>query len=192
MPNVNYSFDSDYQYYSNAIFYLEVGASLKFNYLPSDSQIEFYLKPGSTLEVTHGNIYNCAIIKSKYASFNYDKGLSFDTKQSNLLIECDDLQFAYSEAPKDGIKIMQALGYLDVPEEYNNNFNIYPNPSSNVLRFNEDYENANIKIYNISGELVFNSSYKKEIDISNFNIGTYIVSIQSANKLYTSKFEVLK
>ena len=69
---------------------------------------------------------------------------------------------------------------------------IYPNPSNKFVNINfpKVYKNCMIQIYNISGKTIFEKFilHKNEIiDISGFESGIYIISIQTDNVLLTSK-----
>lgn len=62
---------------------------------------------------------------------------------------------------------------------------LFPNPSSNgifQLQLNEDYDNVEISIVNMSGRIIQNSTYQKfdknlNIDLSQYASGIYIVNI---------------
>lgn len=77
--------------------------------------------------------------------------------------------------------------------ESNINFSLLPNPTDNILEISTNQEHINqITIYNINGKLINNykglDSNKVNINVSKFNLGTYLVKIESQNKTITKKF----
>lgn len=75
----------------------------------------------------------------------------------------------------------------NVIEEYENKFNIYPNPVNDILVIDTDEEIAEINIYNIVGISVFKvNNIKHDINVSDFAEGVYFISIK------TDKGEVVK
>lgn len=75
----------------------------------------------------------------------------------------------------------------NVIEEYENKFNIYPNPVNDILVIDTDEEIAEINIYNIVGISVFKAdNIKHDINVSDFAEGVYFISIK------TDKGEVVK
>jgi len=75
----------------------------------------------------------------------------------------------------------------NVIEEYENKFNIYPNPVNDRLVIDTDEEIEEINIYNIVGISVFKAdNIKHDINVSDFAEGVYFISIK------TNKGEVVK
>lgn len=92
----------------------------------------------------------------------------------------------------------QAIPFLHSSVSVNNERNsmiIFPNPTQGKLkvRVEKPILNANIYIYNSTGNLVYeqnNVDLKEKpdlIDISHFNTGMYILSIKSENKTFNKK-----
>ncbi len=67
--------------------------------------------------------------------------------------------------------------------------NTYPNPVKDILNFNKDFQNAAIRIYDITGQLVeetlLNSSF---LNVANIETGMYILEIKEGNNFYNGKF----
>ena len=64
------------------------------------------------------------------------------------------------------------------------NFNIYPNPTNNIIHINAiQFPIKNIKIYDLSGKLLKSKNYNSEINIktniSNFSNGIYILKLNN-------------
>jgi len=84
-----------------------------------------------------------------------------------------------------------------VIEDATNGIKLYPNPASDNLTIEyNNFENTNpinIKIYDITGKEVSNYSMIKnnaasQINISNFEAGVYIITIQTQDKIIREKF----
>ncbi|MBK7964277.1 MAG: T9SS type A sorting domain-containing protein [Bacteroidetes bacterium] len=80
---------------------------------------------------------------------------------------------------------------------FNLNFNLYPNPTNNVL--NIDFKGTQnqvniITLMNAYGQIVYsssiNSSAKESIDISHLPSGMYLVHVESKDGRATRKFIV--
>lgn len=67
----------------------------------------------------------------------------------------------------------------DVNEVDNQQFAIYPNPATDVLRINNLSDNQHVTIYSIDGKMVkkFTMSAESEINISDLQLGLYIIGV---------------
>ncbi|MBI9037759.1 MAG: C10 family peptidase [Bacteroidales bacterium] len=89
------------------------------------------------------------------------------------------------------------VGIDDENIETVNNFEIYPNPANNILilKFNsEENQTFLIKISDKLGKIVykentelFNGSFTKNIDVSNFAKGMYIISLRNEKGIINKK-----
>ena len=59
-------------------------------------------------------------------------------------------------------------------------FAVYPNPAETVVMIQSDLEVSNVTVYNLSGQIVSQSSTKM-LDVSAFASGTYIAQVQFAD-----------
>jgi choice-of-anchor B domain-containing protein len=78
---------------------------------------------------------------------------------------------------------------LAIEENSISNFKIYPNPTSNTININSiNFPISDIKIYDLSGKLVYSNEFISELninlDISNFSNGIYILKL---NNQFTTK-----
>jgi hypothetical protein len=67
---------------------------------------------------------------------------------------------------------------------------IYPNPASSVLNI-ENAENSSIEIYDLLGRVILsenNISLNKQLNVSSFSTGTYLIKITNGNQVKTDKF----
>ena len=66
---------------------------------------------------------------------------------------------------------------------------VYPNPANNNLFVNGLTENSNVKIYDLTGKLIYNKKVSNnQIDIRNFQSGIYTMKIETAKGIVTKKF----
>jgi len=81
-------------------------------------------------------------------------------------------------------------GFLNVTSNVLENMSIYPNPTSSVLNI-KNAESASIEVFNMLGQVLYtksNISIDEQVEVSQFNTGTYFVKITSGNAVKTSKF----
>ena len=74
-------------------------------------------------------------------------------------------------------------------------FTIYPNPVSDMLNIASDKVINNVKVYNVSGQLIYNNvvkNVKTEINTSTFANGMYLLQIESTDGISVQKFNVAK
>lgn len=59
------------------------------------------------------------------------------------------------------------------------NVQLYPNPSSNIIRITAESKLLDVKIYSTTGQLVLSGKYKPDeyIDVSKLNAGVYLVQV---------------
>jgi hypothetical protein len=78
-----------------------------------------------------------------------------------------------------------------IRESKGNNIRIYPNPTNRFINVNTYANIKNIDIYNIYGMKVFTQTIfennKIEIDLGEFDSGTYLVRIITDNGVFQSK-----
>ena len=76
--------------------------------------------------------------------------------------------------------------------------NIYPNPGRNSIFLNWDGKQdiVQIKVHNLMGKLIIQKEWKGsqvfKLDVSNLNIGPYILSLNSASKGLISKIILVR
>ena len=105
----------------------------------------------------------------------------------------------YSVSVTDSIGCMDSILvyisiYININEANDNlPFLIFPNPAFNnlTLRFVQNTSKAEIKIYNLLGELKstsINSSSESNLDISNLANGVYIIEVTTEKNIMRQKF----
>uniref|UniRef100_UPI00404A6C8E T9SS type A sorting domain-containing protein n=1 Tax=Gelidibacter sp. TaxID=2018083 RepID=UPI00404A6C8E len=79
---------------------------------------------------------------------------------------------------------MATLSNSDITLE--NNFKIYPNPTSNIINISSSTPIKAIEMYNILGKQVLKVANNHQIDVSSLNSGVYFI------KIYSDKGEITK
>ena len=85
-------------------------------------------------------------------------------------------------------------GALAIETIVDNDINIYPNPTNNILNIT-NIANAKVRIFNIIGKEVVSLDQTSDfttIDMSNFAEGTYIVKIFTNSNIITRKISLIK
>jgi bifunctional DNase/RNase len=71
-----------------------------------------------------------------------------------------------------------------------NNFDIYPNPTSNVLNISNsnNTEINSISISDLNGRVIKNAKGVTSVNVSDLNAGVYFVTIETTEGKSTKKF----
>ncbi len=121
------------------------------------------------------------------------------TLNVNLVEDSLDEVVVIGYATKTKCYIKGACGFFVESEKEEEKSNVihpklYPNPSSNGifnLKLSEDYDEVKITVANMSGQIVKSLGYKKfgnqkQIDLSQFSTGIYIINIIADGKALDS------
>lgn len=68
--------------------------------------------------------------------------------------------------------------------------NIYPNPFKNSIRIQNLTQTAQVKVYDLTGKLVYQNSTAEYVDLSNLVSGIYMIKIATDNA--TKTFKIIK
>ena len=68
----------------------------------------------------------------------------------------------------------------------NNEFTIYPNPTSNILNIKTKHDIKNVVIYNVQGQQVLVGK-NKSVNVSNLALGIYLLKVETTNGSFTTK-----
>ena len=116
-----------------------------------------------------------------YPSIDAWGGLACYTKQSQTI--------QFSNIDCSAFPIPNRLGLKTV--ENNSNLNIYPNPATNIVTISNNNQNIeSIKRYDLQGRILKTEQVNKsntQLDISNYQSGTYYFVITTANGSSTKK-----
>ncbi len=86
--------------------------------------------------------------------------------------------------------VQLALNTVGTVEMDRQDFSLYPNPASNLIRLEikGGLEKATVKIYDMSGKLNEFSCNNGQIDISPLSKGIYLLQVENRGKIYQEKF----
>jgi len=124
----------------------------------------------------------------------YGDGMSYGGVTGNIVLTWDGT--VMGEIPGDNFSYeasfeFSIIGVGTNEIESNNEFNIYPNPSTGFFNI-DGAENATIAVYNTTGMLVakYNNFNEKTIDLSKQANGIYFVRIISKNSTNTKQITI--
>ena len=83
------------------------------------------------------------------------------------------------------------LNHADLPELSKEGFLIYPNPAAEFITIVTPFEQNDIEIYNVTGELVFKTQTNQQLQEIGLDLpsGTYIIKVFHKHVLrYWDKF----
>lgn len=72
-------------------------------------------------------------------------------------------------------------GFIDFLRIRRNNIVVFPNPTNGYVHFNGLYSNDQIKIYNLLGAVLYNSSAVQKLNVSHYAKGIYIIEFKNDN-----------
>ncbi len=104
----------------------------------------------------------------------------------------------YTYSAKDmwyiGVDDIAITNVTGINPTTNNNFNIYPNPTTGIFVI-EGTRNSKISVYNMIGDVIYTNDNAEEvttIDLSSFSVGNYIVKIVNNNEVSYQKIILTK
>lgn len=87
-----------------------------------------------------------------------------------------------------------ADGVLSVNSNVLDKVSIYPNPTNSILNI-KNAENASIEVYDVLGKLLYtqsNIAFNEQINVSNFQVGTYFIKLSKEGQVSTERIIVTK
>jgi hypothetical protein len=183
---------------SNAVYISAMGSpsSINFLYFKYNS----FSDPGVQYELNNSIPYGSSNI---YADSNYWGGTSTAHIDSVINDYFDYANFSvvyYSPILVSPIEVDTTCPPPDIitdinPQNETISCFIYPNPASNyfTIKLSKNTNNAEIKIYNLLGELEYSSTMtgqKNDIDISSLTRGMHIIQIATGDS--TNRQKILK
>ena len=73
-------------------------------------------------------------------------------------------------------------------QRYDVNFKVYPNPAVSTLYISFDNAPQTVRVYSMTGTLMYENSSVMEVDVSTYAPGTYIVQLVYPDHVETAKF----
>jgi len=76
---------------------------------------------------------------------------------------------------------------IEEKETRNTDFNIFPNPTADILYIKTDEKIESYRIYNITGQQVKSGKYNNGINIKELSVGIYLLKVNMKNKSISAK-----
>ncbi|WP_299098943.1 carboxypeptidase-like regulatory domain-containing protein [uncultured Winogradskyella sp.] len=154
-----------------------IKSSLKGIATDSIGEFKLQAKKGDTLSISYLGYKTKEVVLDK--THNLDIKLEEDSFDEVVVIAYGNQ--TCTTLCCGGIRICET----HIESKSNNKNKFFPNPSSNgifQLQLNENYDNVEISIANMSGRIIQNSIHQKldknvEIDLSQYQSGIYIINI---------------
>ncbi|NOZ36129.1 MAG: Omp28-related outer membrane protein [Chlorobi bacterium] len=126
-------------------------------------------------------------------SFSYTLNSSWNTNQLYLVAMVNNLSNTVNDRTVRNavqVKLTNLQYVLSVKDIDENNFSVYPNPTTDIIKIS-NIGSADMKIYDLIGNLVLaqkNISNGQNINVSNLKNGTYFIKLTTENNVRTEKF----
>jgi hypothetical protein len=120
----------------------------------------------------------------------FQKGVDFDAGSGVKILTCDPSGTLYSFDKDVFVASYDFGGGANGLSESvgKESILVYPNPAQNVLHINVKDKINNIQVFALDGKQVFQTSSETDaIDMSSFERGIYLISIETANGIFTRK-----
>ena len=89
----------------------------------------------------------------------------------------------------DAIALIDSSLVTGMNEVHETQFQVYPNPVQSILYFTGKEQINEVRIYDISGNLILSSSHTlNQIEVSELSVGVYFIQIQTQNGISVNKF----
>lgn len=127
------------------------------------------------------------VIRNKITQENY---VNYVWYNSNPFFEIMNIQYGGIEGNLtiNTCEIRKNITFLDVQENNENPFSIYPNPTSNILMIDVDQvqKDLSLKVYDIFGNTVIRdvnlSALSNKLGLGNLSNGIYFIEIKNKNQ----------
>lgn len=143
----------------------------------------------------HNKLYVIGLYVPSCCDSCYDEGWSYQITLSTLNNDSGTTLNVFSSEVKDRLRSLFVMGdsqsgTLGREEADVINFNMFPNPTSDVLRFNSDEPIVAYKITDITGKLVQSKAIEiSEIDVSQLSDNMYFLTVTTESGIkHTEKF----
>ena len=124
--------------------------------------------------------------------------IGFDASIDNIQYNFVNTNGSWQQSSKHGsLMIRPVVGasyYIGLDElESTSSLRLYPNPASQVLHLEGEFENGQVTLYDITGRIVYQDEYQHEISINNLNDGLYFIHIVTDDgQVINQKFIIRK
>ena len=147
--------------------------------------------------VTTANTFYVGIEQSSNSLINIGLDTSIDNMEYNFVNTNGSWQTSSKHGSLMIRPVVGASYYASVeengPSTGSGAFAIYPNPASDVLHIEGDFESGKISLYDLTGRQVFQGEHQPEIYVGNLNNGMYFIHIITAEgQVINQKFIIEK
>ncbi len=104
-----------------------------------------------------------------------------DINIGDIMNNVVDIYFDFNEPIQTNTVSTEVVDALSLNEYHQDLFSLFPNPTSDIIYIESQFEISTIDIYNSLGQLVLSKSHENRIDISNFSNGFYLVQITAVD-----------
>ena len=147
--------------------------------------------------VTTANSFYIGIQQSSNGLIN----IGFDTSIDNMGYNFVNTNGAWQPSNMPGsLMIRPVVGasyYIGVEENSSasdsETLTVYPNPASDMLHLEGDFENGQVSLFDLTGRIVYQGVYQHDIAVSNLNNGMYFIQVVTAEgQVINQKFIISK
>lgn len=165
--------------------------------LPATFNVTFTVKNGAGNGIPNVNILFQGNTQptdntgsTTFTNVEVGQGLLYSISNTNYYTGYGTLDVVNSNVTKVITLAMVAVNEIAVPQ-----VNVYPNPANNRLNITMNDKINSVKIFNISGQMIFNKNYASEsvqLDVSQFESGIYIMQINDGKSTKNQKLIIAK
>lgn len=113
-----------------------------------------------------------------------------------ILVSPDGTEWEITIDNSGNLSAAQSTKVLEI--ENNNEVNVYPNPTDNIIKVEFEYQTnqeINVELYDLTGKLIFLKSYTTDnvvVDLNDFNSGNYLLKVKDDEGNILSSEKVVK
>lgn len=147
--------------------------------------------------VTTANSFYIGIQQSSNGLIN----IGFDTSIDNIGYNFVNTNGSWQPSSMPGsLMIRPVVGasyYIGVEENgastHSGTLTVYPNPASDMLHLEGDFENGQVSLFDLTGRIVYQGVYQHDIVVSSLNNGMYFIQVVTAEgQVINQKFIISK
>lgn len=144
--------------------------------------------------VTTASTFYIGIEQRNNSLINIGRDTSTDNSVYNYVNYNGSWQPSYMRGSLMIRPVVGASYYIGLDEQKSDvSLQLYPNPVSNTLYLEGDFQNGQVNIYDFMGRKVYQGEYQHEISVDNLNNGLYYIRIITAdNQVINQKFIICK
>ena len=144
--------------------------------------------------VTTANSFYIGIQQSSNSLINIGLDASIDNQQYNFVNTNGSWQPSNMHGSLMIRPVVGASYYIGLDEQESDaSLHLYPNPASDMLHLEGDFEGSQVSLYDLTGRRVYQGEYQHNIAVSNLNDGMYFIQVVTAEgQVITQKFIISK